>query len=115
MSEDLFWNIGAKIIGHNPMKKTRFGLRRFRGEFGVSPNVCSFLWERMSASGVQPHSGSPNNYFLCALLFLKVYPSENVSKSIVGIDEKTWRQWTKVYIHLLAYELDVVKIQLQFV
>jgi hypothetical protein len=68
----------------------------------------------MNHKGVQPPNGKPF-YLLCALIFLKIYPTEEVSRTLVVLDAKTWRYWTKVYINLLAYELDLVRSSHQLV
>ena len=73
--------------------------RRFRSLFGVSPLACSALWSRIMRS--LPHGCRPI-HLLWALLFLKVYAAENVSRSITGADEKTFRKWSWALLEIIA-------------
>ena len=42
-----------------------------------------------------------------ALLYLKVYSTEEVYHAISGADEKTFRKWSWIYVSLIA-KLNVV-------
>lgn len=80
-------------------------LRRFRSLFGVSPSTCAHVWQAMRNE--IPPGGRPI-HLLWALLFLKVYSTENVNSLISGADEKTFRKWTWIFVELIA-DLEVVR------
>ena len=64
--------------------------RRFRGLFGISPNVCGKLWCLLSNNRL---ASSQPRHLLWALLFLKSYANETVLSALTGADEKTQRLW----------------------
>jgi len=65
--------------------------RRFRAHYGTTPGICAFLWPRLEVFSLSPKP----EYFhlLWALLFLKLYDTEEVLAGMVGgVDEKTYRK-----------------------
>ncbi len=104
MSVRLFWRIGHEITGHYLSQSVNLGYRKFRCFFGISPQVCSLVWELLKpklCSGAQP------KHLLWSLLFLRQYNAELTNRILVGADEKTFRKWTWYFIKLLS-KLDVV-------
>lgn len=99
MSEKYFYRLSFKYIKHSAKKSVFIGYRRFKCFFGVSPEVCAIVWERIR--DITPTGGEPK-HLLWSLLFLKNYDVEHVRRSIIGCDEKTIRKWTWIVIHLLA-------------
>ena len=73
--------------------------RRFKSVFGVSPAVFAVLWENLN--GTRPLESMPR-HLLWSLLFRKVYATEGINSSIAGVDEKTFRKWTWVFIDILS-------------
>ena len=73
--------------------------RRFRGMFGVSPNVCAAIWR--SLANEMPTGASPT-HLLWILLFLKTYGTEHVNSAIAGVDEKTFRKCTWKFIEVIS-------------
>lgn len=104
---NLFWNEGSVYANHNVNNSSLTGHRKFKTFYGVSPEVCSILWNRIA----DKPSGSEPKHLLWCMLFLKNYNKEHVNASIVGVDEKTFRKWTWQFVELLS-ELDVVRILL---
>jgi hypothetical protein len=64
----------------------------------------------MVVTNVCPVGVTPK-HMLCALLFLKSYPTESVAHIIMDMDEKTYRTWTWKIIGLLA-TLNMVSLQI---
>ena len=62
--------------------------RLFRALFGCPPLVCVDLWETCSFP-----QGTAPKHMMWALLFLKVYATEDVLCSILRCCRKTFRKW----------------------
>jgi hypothetical protein len=73
--------------------------RSFKAKFGTSPEVCSELWERL-----QPHQpkGALPKHLLRALLFLKLYCSEDVLSDMAGTTRKTFRKWLWLMVKAIS-------------
>ena len=73
--------------------------RSFKAKFGTSPEVCSELWERL-----QPHrpKGALPKHLLRALMFLKLYSSEDVLSDMVGTTRKTFRKWVWLMVKAIS-------------
>lgn len=78
--------------------------RRFTSFFGVTPYVCSIIWEKLLPT--LPIGGEPK-HFLWALTFLRQYAVEHYRHSIFNADEKTIRKWTWIFVKLLS-DLEMV-------
>ena len=72
--------------------------RRFRAMFGVTPHICSILWN-MSLP-ILPRGLKPI-HLLWALFVLKVYATEHVNCFFAGCSEKTFRKWCWTMIEVL--------------
>ncbi|KAH9118088.1 hypothetical protein LEN26_012265 [Aphanomyces euteiches] len=57
--------------------------------------------------------GSRDEHLLWAMLFLKVYSSENVHATIAAVDEKTFRKWSWAILEALA-SLNVIQWRNRF-
>lgn len=109
MSALEFWNAGHKISGFDAYYGSAFvGMRKFRQLFGTTPMICAIIWQLLDVKGCLPLRTKPL-HMLCALLFLKVYGTEEVHSAMTGLTEKTFRKWSTIYIELIAQELDVVR------
>ena len=107
MSVEDFWILGNQLTGHNVNQCRATGHRRFREFFGVSPVICSIIWDILVSVQSIPSSGKPC-HLLWTLLFLKRYLTEHVMSSIVGTDEKTIRKWVWRFIYVLSNSLQSV-------
>ena len=69
--------------------KKRGDDRTFRTLFGVSPEVCVDLWHlcQFKKKGTRP------KHILWALLFIKVYATEDVLCSMASVCRRTFRDW----------------------
>ena len=80
--------------------------RRFKAHFGVDPNLCVTIWNRIANNGAfvyftTMHPPNPK-HLLWALLFMKLYSSVSVLASMCRVDDKTFRKWTWFYVDAIA-------------
>ena len=73
--------------------------RRFRAYFGTSSKVCYFSWMMVKDS---VSLNSKTVHLLWALMFLKVFSTENVHANIMSVDEKTFRKLSWIFIKALS-------------
>ena len=97
--------IGGCIMKRKPSKGSKkVFIRRWRAHFGATPEVCCDGWI------ILPDCiKSDMKYFLWALLFLKLYPKENVACAMIGgVDEKTWQKQIWLMIEKISL-LEILK------
>jgi hypothetical protein len=86
--------------------------RDFRSHFGVSPTVCFMIWEKCKSSFLV-HNVLPR-HLLWALMFLKIYATEDVLSTIAAVSRKTYRFWTWIVLMIIAKKKnDVVSFLFQ--
>lgn len=102
MTAQEFWNQGCIFLKNESNSRT--GIRRFRSMFGCTHFHCETIWNLLM--GRHPPYSHPR-HLLMALLFLKVYSTEEIHHAISGADEKTFRKWSWIYTSLIA-KLNVV-------
>ena len=100
-----FAEIGAELAQNSPGLSVLSENRSFRSLFGVTPYVCSVLWDLLRTN--MPQASRPI-HLLWALLFPKVYGSETTHRTIARVDAKTFRKWSWYFVRLLA-DLDLVR------
>jgi hypothetical protein len=88
ISPDKFYREGQKMITRSSVDNLS-GQRRFLSHYGVSPQIVSILWDSILLN-LPPKCCSI--HLLWCLLFLKVYASEAILSSIVGTNEKKYRE-----------------------
>lgn len=104
MSEAEFWDDANIIINRKRNLRdysTAISLRQYRHIFGTTPTICSILWGKIKDRNTLPPYARPL-HLLCALLFLKVYSTEEVHAALTGLNEKTFRKWSWKFINLIA-------------
>ena len=86
--------------------------QRIRSLFGAPSDVIANLWER-----VEPYidkAGADRKHLLWALVFLKVYASEEVHCTIVGwTNPKTYQEWSWYFVEKI-YDLQIYRMMLLF-
>lgn len=106
MNSNAFLKLGNRYTESKYSSSDKTKLRRFKSFFGVTPPVCSIIWQRIKN---RAPAGSQPKHLLWCLLFLKQYGIEHTRRSILDADEKTIRKWTWIFTKLLA-DLDVVQL-----
>jgi hypothetical protein len=94
---------GRLIMKRNGNKNTVSSVenRRFRGQFGTTPEICAILWDMISPHEIMP-TGVKCCHLLWALMFMKLYASEHVLCSMANCDEKTFRKWAWMFVSALG-------------
>jgi hypothetical protein len=80
--------------------------RMFRGAFGCSQHDVYLCWSILNVENEGPAGGLPL-HLLWTLLFLKTYDLETNLSSRCGVDPKTFRKWTWLFLERIA-ELPLV-------
>lgn len=76
--------------------------RHFRAHFGIAPSTCALLWKAVSHNHyILPPKGQPE-HLLWALLYLKLYDSDEVLADLVGVDVKTFCKWSWSFVLAIA-------------
>lgn len=104
MDTDLFLRLGNSLTKQSESGSLLVANRKFKAFFGITPEVCQICWNNIE--GNRP-PGSKLIHLLWALLFLKVYKTEEVHAALTGVDMKTFRKWSWIFIDLIS-NLDVV-------
>jgi len=99
---------------------------RWMALFGTTHVVCAIIWRKIDPMntfqevadgkeyGPKTHSCAKPIHLLWALMFLKVYGTERVSRTIVGSSttptrEKTMRKWVRLFVRAISFlESEVV-------
>lgn len=106
-----FYNRGLKLLKENhktTWKVSSDSRRRFFSAFGTSPTVCSIIWTFLEPT---VNRWASPDHLLWSLFFLKVYPTEAIGSSTVGVHEKTFRKWVWFFVEAISYlETDIVSI-----
>lgn len=91
------------IFRRNHRKKSEaLANRQWASHFGTSLEVCVILWEKIKPERCMPRGASPK-HLLWGLYLLKVYGTGDTSSSNVGgVDDKTWRKWTELFVDALS-------------
>ena len=103
VSANAFLRHGLDIIRTKSSKcKPRsedIALRRFRSNFGTSPEICSNVYARIlfQRKAYLPGNVAPK-HLLWALHLMKTYDTENVIAGHCDTDEKTFRFWAWLMI-----------------
>lgn len=101
VSADTFLLEGRRIMRHVSQISSAVEYRRFRGNFGTTPENCVILWDMITPNESMP-KGVKCCHLLWALMFLKLYASEHVLCSRAECDEKTFRKWVWLFVLALA-------------
>ena len=93
VTETAITRLAESILGHSCNARVAHQLRIFKAHFGVSPFIASCLWNRMEDERTLPSVQEARPFHLLwALMFLKLYSSEDTMSRIVGTTAKTFRQ-----------------------
>lgn len=106
VTSQTFTKLGNRYTESSMTRSAKVALRRFKSFFGITPIVCSIIWQKIKDE--VPEGGEPK-HLLWSLMFLKQYTDEHTRRSIVGADEKTMRKWTWIFVEMLS-NMDAVTI-----
>ncbi len=106
-----FQHLSRKMIGSSGLPNDEFRPiehEKFKATFGVTPEVCSLVWNMIIDSlNDNPVDAKYDNfipvYMLWSLYFLKMYPTQRTMASVVGpVCPKNFRYWTSFCIKMIA-------------
>lgn len=106
-----FQELGSSVAKIRRSSSKKVMLRRFKAEFGAPPEAVVDAWDLLMESAflrdqLADTSRPPNpDHFLWALMLLKKYSVTTTLANSVGVDEKTFRKWSWIYLEATA-ELD---------
>ena len=76
--------------------------RRWKHFYGVLPDLCCIIWRKLDAHN-SIHGGD-FKHLMWALYFLKVYGKEEDNSNYSGgVDEKTFRKWTHIFVEAISF------------
>ena len=75
---------------------------RFCAHFGTTLQICKKLWKMLDPCN-QIHKKAKLKHLLWALVFMKIYGTETVLSSLVGVSEKIFRKWVWLFIEAISY------------
>ena len=102
LTADEMLEFGLELAGDKVSNSNKVNDRRFRALYGSASVVCSVIWEALQTTAIleariEPRSRKDLKYFMVAMYFLKVYPTENVIHTAFKLDEKTIRTHSWFY------------------
>jgi hypothetical protein len=75
--------------------------RKFKANFGCSLQVASKIWILLDVLNEGPRGGQVK-HMLWALMFLKVYATEEVLADKTGVHRDTYRKWVWLFVPRIA-------------
>ena len=101
---DYFDSIGMEMMNRSCEGSAITHERKFRSNFGTSPEVWATIWNLLDPYTTMPTKGLSPKHLLWALMFLKVYAKESIHCSMAGGgDEKTFRKWVWLFVYKISF------------
>jgi hypothetical protein len=105
LTADGMMRIGLEMCGFDGRRQNKacraLNLRRFKAHFGSNPIVYAQIWEDLQTTMI-PKARIDGKVcvesFLMAILFLKIYPTEEVLSGFFKICERSVRKWVWYYV-----------------
>jgi len=83
------------------LKSSRFD-RRFAAAFGMEPVDCASVWNMVEVCRLLTEKDRHPKHFLWTLIFLRVYPKEELLSALAESHENTTRKWVWRYVDALT-------------
>ncbi len=105
LTADEMMRIGLEMCGFDGRRQNKacraLNLRRFKAHFGSNPIVYAQIWEDLQTTMI-PKARIDGKMcvesFLMAILFLKIYPTEEVLSGLFKICDTSVRKWVWYYV-----------------
>jgi hypothetical protein len=103
-----FEAMGQELAGYTISTSEKIKRDRFISFFGVEPLIVAVVWSMLVDVEDEVHVCFANveslkpEYLLWALLFLKCYNTTTRNAAIAGVDEKTFRNWSWIFVEAIA-------------
>lgn len=113
MDPNIFLHAGNYILRRHNVHDHLDNDRRFAWTFNATPVMCAILWDNLCPE-VNVPGGGPT-HFMWTLLFMNLYPTDGMVKTLTGADPKTFRKWVwKFMIALDDMTPDVFRLERRF-
>jgi hypothetical protein len=90
-----------------PSSSNETFIRKFRSLFGCSPLVCSTMYNKLVEQNLVTEKDRVL-HLMWALVFLKLYSSENALCTLLKCSEKTLRKWVWYFLDKCS-QIDLVR------
>jgi len=97
--ERRFIRIAVNMFGGERQFSTGIVSERFLSLFGVTLSVATIIWGKLEG---KLETESKTEHLLWSLLRLRTYATGDVCATIVNVDSKTFRKWSRRFIEKLA-------------
>jgi hypothetical protein len=105
LTADEMMRIGLELCGFDWRRQNKacraLNLRRFKAHFGSNPIVYAQIWEDLQTTMIPKariDGKACVDSFLMAILFLKLYPTEEALSGVFKICERSVRKWVWYYV-----------------
>ena len=99
---DVFLYHGSKVTRCKGASSER-SQKIFKDFFGCSPDIAAEIWALLLLYTDFINAKSCPFYFLCGLLLLKLYNTEEQLAGMAGCHPDTFRKWAWYYVHAISY------------
>lgn len=109
VSEEVMAAVAAEVLEFPQARRYSQAMKdkKIRGHFGASIAIITAIWNEIEASVDAP--GAMPKHLLWALVFLKIYASEEVHCRLVGwTDSDTFRKWSWYFVEKIADLKDTI-------
>lgn len=101
-SAEYFKRIGAELMKRNTDGSERIFERRYRAFFGTNWRITEHLYAKCIDEYPPLPANASGIHLLWSLMHLKQYGTEAAMSSAAGVDEKTFRKWSRIFRERLA-------------
>ena len=91
MKPSAFMALHLRITHRNDARGFTTDLKQFRSFYGCSPSNCAILWAKIRQKKLAPRAEP--KHLLWALMFLKLYNTEEAFAGFLGVDKDTFSEW----------------------
>ena len=91
IDSNIFLHAGNYILRRHNVHDHLDNDSRFAWTFNATPVMCAIIWDNLRPE-VNVPGGGPT-HFMWTLLFMNLYPTDGMVKTLTGADPKTFRKW----------------------
>lgn len=99
-SDKIFLYAGNYILRRHNVLDHLDKDKRFAWTFNATPVICAILWDQICPMVNVP--GATPTHFMWTLLFMNLYPTDGMIKTLTGADPKTFRKWVWKFMDAMS-------------